>query len=372
VDIVVASGSATVQVTNLNNDVIMSGTGTLGSTIVLTNQDGTTAAGTVYVDGTTISVTDAQLIFRYPLQMRVLRDAMVEATVDNLMRDNMTDWVEPDDLANGTYAYSIQPVSDSGVDGAVTAIGNQTIAVPPENPTDLRWKATTTVAGLHGVELKFWNTNQTPGTTYTAYTAPIGGRMNLESGYSGFSGFSGAGYSGFSGQGVLPPAAIGYTVSNYSGIAYAIVRAQVGGVEEKNAFCLPLVMDGTGIYIGYPPNIGSLSDVSYSGLSITATGAITASVELSDPAITMILANRTDTGSYNWAVPLATGTLGAIDKNGNKTCSFSATIPAGMQWIATRAVTAAGTMGEISEEVLVVGSTSVLTGGSGTAARSRG
>lgn len=97
-----------------------------------------TKAGAVTAGSTTLTV-------RWPKYMSILRDTVdpPAAEVAQLLYEgrNVVRWTEGDDLPSATYYYRIQPVSDTGDVGTVSASKSKTLDVAPAPPTNLAYAA---------------------------------------------------------------------------------------------------------------------------------------------------------------------------------------------------------------------------------------
>jgi hypothetical protein len=289
------------------------------------------------------------------------------ATVTNTMSSDQGTWAEPSDLAAGTYWYAIKPISDTGEAGTADQLGSMTVEPPLAFPSGTQYKSGDASSGIViGFAL------DKPAAELVAYVSPVNGVLTTASGYSGFSGFSG--YSGaslwYSAQGSLPSEAFG----GYPGLFHALPRAVSGAYESQNIAGLDLTIMPDGSYYDQLPNVAGLDPstvIVSAGLTLHCRGAYQYQYEPFGKGYGMLLSARTQDGTHDWLNPIGQETLSVYD-TAMAVADFMHTFPAsGTYYLACRAVTALGTMGPVSDEVLVQVSDEALTA-TGTLVQARG
>jgi hypothetical protein len=357
VAITVTGGSASITVSN-QGTVLCSGSGSIPGTISLSG----TVSGSVDCDAATATAT-AMLLMRWPYSMKVLRDASnpastVVATVTNMMSDDQAAWAESSNLSAATYWYGIQPVSDTGEEGTATQLGSITVVAPLPAPIGTHYVIGDANAGI-GVGFSI----AAPWDDFVAFVSPPGSVLNTgASGYSNFSGFSGVSGSSvwYSGQGTLPSGAF----VGYPGTYHALVRSFSGAYQSQNVAGLDLAIAADGSYQDPVPNscaIDAKSVIVSNGLTLACKVAYQYQYSPFGTGYRILLAARTQTGAYDWALPIDSELLAPYDSAialASLGHSFGAS---GTYYVASRAQTALGTMGPVSDEVLVQVSDEALT-----------
>lgn len=303
-DLSIVAGVATVTVYNANK-TLCTGTGATSTTLTL---DGD-ITGTVDILGVPDGEYDGNEVFvRWPAQMEIMRDIVdppstVRDTVAFNRRDMCT-WTEGEDITvTGTHYYRIRPISDTGDTGDQSATVTAVIQGVPEAPTSLVYSsgnaAATTVSWTYGSPV---------GVTFNVYAQPMGWHtLDVETPFATVVGATS----------VVLPAQTGYP-----GTARFLVRASVGGVEEKNLDCqLAVEYDAAGSVVLARPNPCSIDKTSFvwaSGLQLTITGTYDSDEEAS-PAVGLKL--------YTFGVPVATQAFNG-ELNGFDLATFVYTFPA--------------------------------------------
>lgn len=338
-DIAVSGGNATVTLRN-GTQTLATGTGAVGTTVTLAEANSSGITGTVDIDAGAVTTSNLHLYLRWPESMKILRDTsdppstLITTVAFNKLNEGA--FTEAADLAAGTYYYRIQPVSDTGDDGTVS--DTLTAAVPgvPDSPGDPEY-----VSGNYNNTVISWEESTTPGATYNVYVQQVGETMNKNDPTQTL-------VTG-SDQTTLP-------TMTYPGKAYVLVRALNGGVESRNGAFFELEYDSAGNYVAKRPNTPTLDawsqDVS-SGRSLTISCTYDTSFEAAE-ATQVQLFVRTLTGSYDYASPVNTQSLGNAINN-VKQATLSYTFPAnGLYWITAKAATAGGVQSENPATELLV------------------
>jgi len=332
----VTGGNVTVTVSR-DGQTVCSGTGATGGSITLTAQNSSGISGSVTVAGGAVDVSSAKLFFRWPKEMKILRGisdppSSVAHTYPYDEADEVT-WTEPTNLAAGTYYYRIQPVSETGDDGTVSASKSTLIPGTPEPPTNVAY-----ASGNAGAVTINFTPSTTPGATHRAYASNVGGVLDP---------FTAVATAAAGATSITLPA-----ITGSPGYAYVVIRAVNGSDEDKNASgTVELEFDSGGTYIPPRPNAPEIaleSIVITSGRSLAVTGVYPV-LDEKGVATELRLYARDPGGSFGAA--LATGALSAA-RDGLKTASISYTFPSNARkFIILKAATSGGTLGDASAEV---------------------
>lgn len=351
IDLAVSGGVATVTVRN-GGMTVASGSGAVGTTVTLSAQNSSGLSGTVDVSAGAVTVDNAYMEWRWPAWMRIRRDTVDPPVVD-LSPDIKFDgfdqgkFMEPSDLAAGTYYYRLIPLSDTGVLGTASATLSATVLGAPEAPTNLTYSS-----GNAAATVLSFTPSATVGATYNLYMAQPGAApMNLNDVVA---------TAGVGATTITMPAVVGYP-----GTVQVLLRSTKTGVEEKNVLCLNLTYDAGGNYVAPAPNVPEIvvSSIAFSaGLAMTLNANYMTGGELA-AGTKVRLYQRVPGGSYGAYVDEQTLTA---TSTGLKHAALSYTFgAAGFYWIAVKAITAAGTLSAISTEVLVFASAELMPAATG-------
>jgi len=353
-------GSDEVTVTVYHEETILcSGTGTLGSTVALSEVGSTGVTGSVVVDVDAIDSVGVPLYIRWPKSMRVLRNTFnppttIEATIP-FNQLNGIRWTETDDLANGTYYYRLQPVSDTGEPGQlVDDIETAVILNVPEPPTNIRYDSGDGSAS-DPVRIA-WDASLTAGVTYSIYFA------NLDDTHINYcdpivTGLTDLYYD-------LPAA----VCASAPGAMHAVVKAVKDGVESRNGNTLHIEFDSDCVLTGDQPNNAYLDRATLqltSGTEISVVGSYDNSFE-EGVATKLRLFVRDPEGEYDFTdhvaeVSLTSSVINSV-KRATLTHDFGVTGD-GWYYIAAKAVTAIGVLSpSIGNELLVYISDDLIEG----------
>ena len=322
VAITVTGGTATVEVGTL-----CSGSGAVGGSVTLSaiNESGVSGSVTVAADTTTGTAT---LKARWPKSMRILRDTTnppttIIETVPFNGADN-GELVDTTILTPATYYYAYQGISDTDDIGTKSTAESIAVTGAPDAPEDLAYvsgNAATTTVG--------WEASDTVGATYNIYI------QNVDDDFLNTYTPSATAAAGATSK-QLP------AITGYPGRAQVLVRAESGGIEEKNGTILALDYDASGVYIAKRPNAPVIRAVTVSsGLSMAVACTYTTNDESASPA-SLQLFTRTPSGSYNFTSPDATASLGT-ESGGVRTGTVSATkVTDGWYFATVKTVTSGG------------------------------
>ena len=338
-DLAVATGIVTVTLT-FNGTIVAQGSATILGvpfTVTLDEQNDSGLSGSCTVSNTVVTTAGATLTARWPVSYKIKRGTVnpptvvidtVAAKIGETFR-----WTEPAALANNVYYYRIVPVTDTSEDGTPSAVLSVVVAIAPEPPTALQYVSGAAAATV----IKFKN-SATAGATYNLYgVAAIGGVPSMIEPLASYA----AGTPSAWHTETLP------AITGYAGIAYFILRATSGGVEEKNCATLALEYDGTGVYVPARPNtpVLNLANSSIVGKAASLFGTYDHTNETGVATILKLFV-RTPGGSYNFAAPVGTG--GTLAAFGNiKSGTVAYTFPAnGFYYVTLLAATAGGTLSD--------------------------
>jgi hypothetical protein len=326
-DLAVAGGNVTVTLSK-GGVAVASGTGAVGGSVTLAEQNGSGLSGSVTVAAGVVSTTGARLYVRWPASVQVLRDAADPPTVAvatiPFNGDSTRRWTERSDLAAGIWYYRLRAVSDTGENGTPSATLSFVVPLtpgPPTGPAYLSGNAAATVLSFVA--------SATAGASYRAYLQQIGAELvDLEA----IAATAAAGAT----QITLP------ALTGYAGTARVILRAVKDGLEERNLAQLDLEYDAAGVFVPPRPNACGLaaeSEAVIAGLTL-AVPAIYDSAREKATATHVHLYKRTVGGSYA-GTPDASANLAARG-NGLKRAALSYTFgAAGWYYVRPRAATAA-------------------------------
>lgn len=347
-EITIDAGSATVNLYS-NTSLVASGTAVIAGapfSVSLIEQNSSGINGSVTVSDTVIAMTGGVLDIRWPKEIKIKRDTVLIDTI-KFTGQNVVRWTEAAELAADTYDYTLTPVSDTGIDGTESSVVSVTSVVAPVAPTGLAYISGNAGAGL---TLGFYN-SATALATYRLYMATaIGDTVNLNK------------IQATASSGVIAEANTIVTpaITGYAGMVYIIVRAVLGGVEERNLNMLEVELDASGNVVSKRPNIPSITQSSIvisSGRELSVRGVYDTMREKA-VATELHLFTRTPTGSYSSAV--ATASLGASVR-GLKAANVLYTFPSnGYYYIKLLAATSAGVLSQDADEVEIFVTDEVL------------
>lgn len=364
ISVAVAGPNVTYTVTlDMNGTTVASGsaTGAIGAlSVTLTAQNGSGLSGSVTVNASG-PVTGGTVDLRWPTSMQVLRDTFnPPTTVRDTVRFkglNTVRWTESADLASGTYYYAVQPVSDTGITGTLSAVVSQAVTAAPAPATAFAYSSGNAAATV----LSFKNST-TAGATYRLYcVTTIGAVLSLND----IRATAAAGTPGASNT-ITAPA-----ISGYAGTVLFILRAVSAGIEDRAGVMIAVEYDGSGNVVLARPNNPVIETVT---ITSGRTAAILASYNTEHQAVaptSIKLFKRTPSGSYNYASPDASASLVA-GINGLQTATLNFTFPAdGYYYVQVLAQSAAGnnSLSANATEVLVLVSNDTLPAASGVTAQ---
>jgi hypothetical protein len=381
-DLALTVAGANVTVTLARLGVVQaSGTGALGESVTLAEQNSSGLSGSVTVAPGAATTPDARLYLRWTAANAIERNGLVVAQVPFVGEDAAL-WTEPEELAPDTYVYRVRQVTDTDEEGAWS--DSLTLSVPtvPEAPTELEYAsgdaAATTLEFLGSI---------TPGSVdYAAYWQALGAEFldadnpvattvapaawqALHSGALGDfaapatpNGYryecTGAGQTGATEPAwpTTPGATVADgtvtwtcrkyalalpAISGYPGTVRLIVRATLGTVEEQNLAVLDLEYDAAGDFVPARPNGAALDLPATEGLTFRCTYD---RANEASAAVAVNLYAKDPGGSY---ALVGTGTLEEI---GNGICiawvNGSALADAGWQYLQARAADEDGIMSD--------------------------
>jgi hypothetical protein len=343
--------SGLAQVTLYDESTILAqGTGEFETTITLSELNGSGISGKVDVSEPEADIISAYVYFEWPIACKIIRDWDIIATVSFLGITTQR-WTEPADLEPGTYCYLLQPISENGDLGTVSAGNNITILKIPAPPRLIEYFSGDAVSGftLHAC------VSTDPGCSYKLYSPlVIGEPPNMLSpeeieavglwtpetsflkdtiieptvvhGGTGYrykavndlvSGVSepewpttpgetiedGTGHWECIYMDVLTPA-----ISGYPGKFSTILRAELAAVEEKNLNEFEIEVDSEGERVPGRPNAPSISvtDIVISlGLQMSLRVAYSIAGEKASPKKAQLFV-RSLNGEYTFDSPVAT------------------------------------------------------------------
>lgn len=318
----VAAGIASVEVRSAFG-ILCYGSGAVGTTITLVTSSASGVAGTVDVVAGAVGET-LTLQWRCLAAMLVLRGGVQVARVPAPAEISTIRWSEPADLAGGTYSYTLKTVSDTGVVSAASSPVVVNLANPPAAPTALRY-----VSGGSAAIALAWTASTTVGVTYNMYIqSPDEPYLNLNDAV------------------VLPAGTTTYTLPaqmGYPGFVRVLLRAEKSGVEERVGAILDIELDGSGVYVSPRPNTPQFATLAIAGATFTVSAVYDPRRE-EGVATQVQLFARAPGGAYNFASPVATGTL--VAGATFKTASLSWTGADGTYLCVLKARTASGVQSE--------------------------
>ena len=332
VDVTVSGGNATITIKS-GNEKLAEGTGAVGGSITLTQQNTSGISGSVTAAAGITAATDVKLYIRWPKQMKVKRGTVDPPTaVVQTSRFNNSDkarWSEPSDLAADTYFYRVQPVSDTGDNGTESISASVTIVATPKPPTNLAYSS-----GAAANTIVSFTASPTVGATYRAYVQnPGGAPPNMD--VPDATAAAGA-------TTIALPA-----ITGFPGTARVWVRAVLATVEENNSSILEIEYDAAGVRVAPRPNDPSLISGSLRVTLGRTLGVVCVynSVDEKTIATQVKLFSRAPGGSYDFTVIDDTQTLGA-GPTGMKRATFSkAYLADGFRYITAKAYNAGGQAG---------------------------
>jgi len=333
----VLAGVAFIAVT-AGTTPICSGSGPVGTTVTLVDA-GNGISGTVLVDGGAVAES-GDLIWRWPAAMKIYRGAVLQATVANPMDGRAITWAEPDDLAAGSYSYTLATLSDLGVvgaPGAPIAVNLNAVPLPAANLHYVSGSAAALVIG--------WTASPTTGAGYNLYAQGIADDfMDLNA------------------PTVLAAGIVTATLpaqTGYPGVVRVLLRAEKSGVEEVQGQLIEIELDGAGDRVAPRPNTPAFGPYSVVGGALTVNALYVVAYQAAAPA-SIQLFKRTPSGSYDFASPVATA---ALSSGVNfRTAVLSAALTPGTYYITLRSITAGGVLSaSYPDEIQVIADTSAIT-----------
>ena len=330
IDVTVAGGNATVTVKS-GNQKLAEGTGAVGGSVTLTQQNDSGVSGSVTVAADVATSTNDDLYVRWPKEMRILRGASPSPTTlvktISFNRSDKARWTEESDLAADTYFYRVQPTADSGETlGGFSATVNLIIPATPDPPSSMAYSS-----GAAANTVVSFTASPTAGATYRAYVQNPGGappNMDLPDATAS------AGATTIA----LP------AITGFPGTARVWVRAVSGSIEERNNEVLEIEYDAGGARVTPRPNDASLipgSILQLSGKQVKIDCVYDPADEKS-VATQVRLFSRVPSGSYNFSSPEDTQTLVA-GPTGMKTAQLTVTQTfSGFHFLTAKAFDASG------------------------------
>jgi hypothetical protein len=309
------------------------------------------------------------------------------------------EWVEPTDLAGGTYYYRTQPVSDGGIAGTASAVETKIILTYPAAPTLLTYVSGNAAATV----ISFRGSTTTGVVSYNVYKHNVDGELNpndIDSTIAAdtawaagtvyapgayvrpLTGVTGYRYrcsvGGTSGTGPTWRTVVGGTtvdgatvrwiceyytatltnITGLPGYAHCVVRAVLATVEEKNQNVLELEYSVAGVYIVPRPNTPSIDKngiVITTGTALSLRGIYATKDEKGTATkLQLFLRDAADPASvYDYTSPAAEATLGGV-LAGIKVATLTATLTAGLWYAVLKSSTVAGVQSvDPSNEVLL-------------------
>ena len=325
-DLAVQSGNVTVTLSKAGV-AVASGTGAVGGTVTLGEENDSGLSGSVDVDAAVEATAAARLYVRWPARIEVLRGlsnpptAVVAHVAFN--GQDLRRWTEPSDLLPGTYRYFARAVSDTGENGMLADLGDFVIPDVPAAPSGLAY-----LSGNAAATVLQFTPSPTAGATYRAYLEQIGGEfVDLDN----IAATASAGAT----QITLP------AITGYPGVARVVLRAVKAGLEERNLDTLALEYDAAGAFIPPRPNPTGLIEATESiadGLTLDVVATYDPARE-KGVATHVHLYKRTPGGSCGGS-PDASGNL-VQAANGLKEAALILTFGAvGWYYVQARAATA--------------------------------
>ena len=317
VDVETTSSGITTVSLYRNNTLVASGSGTGPATITLTAQNSSGISGTVDITADPEDVEDGNLVIRYPKSIKIYRNT---GSLAGTAYFPDTKWTELSDLSAGTYDYSYAFVSDTGEEGAETTPEEITINDPPGRPTSLAHDS-----GDYTDTRVSFTASATSGATYNVYLQqPDEDFINFNDPVDTVGAIVGTGYAD------LPEL-------SYPGIAYVVIRAVYGGIEETNTIRLALEYDDSGNYVDPRPNNLAIESWSIDdGTDLTVEVAYDPTDELATPTKANLYA-KTYSGSYS---------LKDTQNLTSNKATLTETLTNGWWYIAVKAETAGGVESE--------------------------
>jgi hypothetical protein len=323
------------------------------------DSSGVAAQCTVAANPTAVQ---GSIVFRWPVAMHIYRGpnawSYVQVASAPFNNADGCTWTEPAPLAPGDYLYYITPFSDSGEEGQAVDLDSLTIAAPPAPPTNLHYVSGNAAATVIG-----WTPSTTAGATYNVYTAPDGQPFNLNTPDQS-----------------LPARTTAATLGAYTsvpGVRTVLVRCvSADRTPETNINVLRIEYDASGNVVPARPNQPQIVAAQIgitSGRTVSVPGNYPSANE-AGIATQLQLFSRQPLAACNFDTPDATADLAAGLRPGVKTATLTATYGSdGPLYICLRAVTADGTPGAPSDEVLIDASAAQVAAPGNVAARvSRG
>jgi hypothetical protein len=320
VSLAVSGGTATITLGNL-----ASGSGAVGSTVTLTALSGSVVSGSVAVAAGAVTATGS-LVIRYPEYMDILRGPTdpPSASVGTVYYDlNPTaEYIDNPDA--GTYYYALRATSDTDDTGDTQTAQAVTVTGLPDAPSDIAYDS-----GNAAATVITWTASATVGATYNIYVQSIGDEY-LDTVTPAATAIAGATSATLPAQTGAP------------GSITIVVRAELGGVEEKNLNTLTVEYDALGAVVADRPNTPTVDSIDVSsGLTASVIVSYNGKDEAATPA-TVNLYTRTLTGSYNFGSVDASASIVA-GITGTSSATVSYTFPAsGWYYVTAKAATAGG------------------------------
>lgn len=349
-ELIVVAGIATVTLYG-SGRMHCRGSGAVGTTITLAALDYGNISALVTVS-LTASDESGNLTWRKLAGMRIKRDSVIVGTVYNTVNEYTGYWIESSDLAGGTYSYTLNTLSDLGIQGADSAPVLVDVNAAPASATNLAY-----VSGAASALIVQWTSSTTPGASYNLYIqGPVDPHLDLNAPIA------------------IPAGTTSYTLPaqiGYPGIVRVLLRAVKAGIEERKGALLEIELATDGSRIAPRPNDMHFGSITITGTSIAITATYSISYEKASPVSAQLFLRLPET-SYNFASPDATAILGAAIGE-LRFASLALIKPSGNYYGVLKAVTSAGVQSlNTSEELALVVDDSAISAPAFIAQAARG
>jgi hypothetical protein len=322
---------------DVNESELCSGTATISGTtaLTLTESNDSGVSGSIQVLDEAVVENTVNLTIRYPKEMRVLRDTTTPPTtpIASIQYDGKENYLytEKNTLAVGDYYYALAALSDTDDLGDASTPFLVTISGAPLPVTNLQY-----VSGNYSNTLISFTPSATVGATYNVYVSDENGVLNTNEPYDTLIAGS-------------TEVTLGTLV--YPNSYKILIRAEFGGVEEKNMNYLELEYGIDGEILKLRPNTPSISSISVKqGNTVTVHVSYDTTNELNDGATVQVFTRLYDE-LYDLTTPSGTGTLTSFNVSGVKTGNVTIEMPNGTYYYVARVIATDGGVGYISNEV---------------------